>query len=178
MITDLMIHYTSPLWLLSTALELGLLMLFLRPPRAASRRPCEIARAAGGPGSAVARQPPAALRFRLRLPRQHRACYRVHRTGRAHSPRSGPLPCLRVSPLHGNREDHRRRRAAYGEAPPMPGRGHTPDILRGRESTGLHQRFRFVHTHRQRRRQRHRGHLPAAAGRGTRVIMVPVPSSP
>ena len=32
MITDLMIHYTSPLWLLSTALELGLLMLFLRPP--------------------------------------------------------------------------------------------------------------------------------------------------
>ncbi len=31
MITDLMIHYTSPLWLLSTALELGLLMLFLRP---------------------------------------------------------------------------------------------------------------------------------------------------
>ena len=31
MITDLMIHYTSPLWLLSTALELGLLVLFLRP---------------------------------------------------------------------------------------------------------------------------------------------------
>lgn len=31
MITDLMIHYTSPLWLLSTALELGLLMLFCAP---------------------------------------------------------------------------------------------------------------------------------------------------
>ena len=36
MITDLMIHYTSPLWLLSTALELGLLVLFLRPLRAAA----------------------------------------------------------------------------------------------------------------------------------------------
>ena len=31
MITNLMIHYASPLWLLSTALELGLLVLFLRP---------------------------------------------------------------------------------------------------------------------------------------------------
>lgn len=31
MITNLMIHYMSPLWLLSTALELGLLVLFLRP---------------------------------------------------------------------------------------------------------------------------------------------------
>lgn len=31
MITNLMIHYASSLWLLSTALELGLLVLFLRP---------------------------------------------------------------------------------------------------------------------------------------------------
>ena len=36
MITDLMTHYASPLWLASTILELGLLLLFVRPlePRA------------------------------------------------------------------------------------------------------------------------------------------------